>query len=632
MRQNQIISIRQTSAISIERALSLQQAGKFEEAGKQYKKILKRDPNNIDALHFMGVLAFQIGRISSAFDYLNRAIKAAPRFPEALNSRGLIYEKISKNDDALDDYNKALSINPMLIDALYNRGSLQLQQTNFETAKIDFDKILEIQPDHISARLHRALAFKGMKDHLAALSDFNHVILKKPETYSALNNRGSLLNEMGRANEALKDLSDAIRLDPDTEEAYITRGNCYSSQRKYAKAIEDFSRALEINPKSVTAFNNRGSANLDLGSFDNAITDFKSALEIVPRCSDTWNNLGTLYKDINMTQKAIEAYEKAISLSSENADAQFGKSLTLLKMGNFEEGWHLYEWRKNPNRKNPANSANRKYEQPLWLGRESIIGKTLFLYWEQGFGDTIQFCRLAKQVSDLGCKVILEVQEQLKDLMTNVDGVDELVQSGQPIPEFDFHCPLMSLPYALGLKLEDVKADSPYLGVDEIKLDIWKRKLGPKCGPRVGIVWSGNKTHSNDHNRSIRLEALANGITAASEFYSIQKEIRQADVGYLASSKNIHHFGDDLHSFADTAALVDLMDVIVTVDTSVAHLAGAIGKKVFLILPYTSDFRWLLNTNETPWYPEMKLFRQDSSRDWSRVLQAVDEAIAKLVN
>ena len=632
MQQNLYAASQNTPVTSIEHALSLQQAGKFEDAKKQYKKILKRNPKDADALHFIGVLAFQAGKQSAALDYLNKALKIAPRYAEALNSRALIHEKTSKWKIALEDYNSALSINPALIDALYNRGSLFLNRQKFKLARDDFDNLLSKQPDHLNARLHRGLALKSMGDFSAALIDFDYVISKKPNTYSALNNRGNLLSGMSKNQEALEDLNCAIKLKPRSEDAYISRGNLLQKLGNPEDAIKDFNKALEINPKSMKALNNRGFANLELSRIDHALADFQSALEIAPEISETWSNIGTLYKDINLSQKALEAYDNAIALDAENAEAQFGKSLILLRKGDFKEGWRLYEWRKHPNRKKPATSSIRQYAQPLWLGRESLAGKTLFIYWEQGLGDTIQFSRLAKRVSNLGCKVILEVQEPLTELMKNIAGVDELIQDGQAIPAFDFHCPLMSLPYALGLQFDDIKTEVRYLDVDKTRLNKWRRKIDPKCGLRVGIAWSGNKSHSNDRNRSIRLANIDKSLRAVSELFSIQKEIRPEDADYLALSQRLHHFGDELNNFADTAALVELMDVVVSVDTSVAHLAGALGKKVFLLLPYAPDFRWLEGIDKTPWYPKMTLFRQGSDRDWSRVFADVDDAIANLIN
>ena len=630
--QNQRSNFHRSPAELLQYALSLQQAGNFKQAKQQYKKILKREPKNVDALHFMGLLAYQLGKPSVAFDYLNKAIELAPKLPAALNSRGLLNEKHSKLKEALDDYNKALAISPMSVDTLYNRGSLLLTQQNYEQAKIDFDKVLSIKPDHVNALLHRGLAHKGLKHFSAAMLDFNDVLSIKPDSYSALNNRGNLFDKIGNSQNALSDFNQAILVAPNMEEGFINRGCLFSSLKKHDEAIKDFSDAIRINEKSARALNNRGASQLELERFDEAISDFMSALEISPEYADAWNNLGNVYSDLNLSQKALEYYEMAISYNREFADAQFNKSLMLLQMGDFSAGWRLYEWRKSPNRKRRITSAAREFAQPIWLGGENVTGKTIFLHWEQGLGDTIQFCRLAKNLSDRGCKVILEVQKPLKDLMANVEGVDTVIHHGEVIPNFDFHCSLMSLPHALGLMIENIPTKIPYLAADKPKLEVWKDRLGPKTGPRVGIVWSGNKSHRNDHNRSIRLEDLASGIKTVSELYSVQKEIRATDTTYFSSSNRLHHFGDELEDFSDTAALVELMDVIVSVDTSVAHLAGALGKKVFLLLPFAADFRWFREPDSSPWYPEMRLFRQGPDRSWSPVLSRVDKAISDLIS
>ncbi|MDA8873947.1 hypothetical protein N9J12_09020, partial [Alphaproteobacteria bacterium] len=326
--------------------------------------------------------------------------------------------------------------------------------------------------------------------------------------------------------------------------------------------------------------------------------------------------------------EAMADYDKAISLNPDYAEAHWNKSLQLLLRGEFASGWELYEWRW---KRTQFSSPIREFEQPLWLGKEDLHGKTILLHWEQGLGDTIQFSRYLQEVANLGCKTILEVQKHLFELMKGIEGVDELIPNGADLPPFDFYCPLMSLPLALGTTLETIPSPISYIKSTDDKRAKWSDRLRPKSKPRVGIVWSGSSVHKNDHNRSIALEQILGAVPEGYHLVSLQKEVRENDLDVLEQSKQIQHFGAELYDFTDTAALCELMDVIVSVDTSVAHLAGAMGKPVNLLLPYDPDFRWLLNRCDSPWYPSITLFRQGPERLWEPVLMEINASLQNYV-
>ena len=613
----------------VQGALALHKAGRLEDAKKQYKKILKHDPKNIHVLNLIGVLAAELRKPNIALNYLDKAIKLAPEFSEALNNRGLIKQDLACHEEALKDFNQALSLNQLSVDALYNRGNLFLNNSEFESAKDDFSSVLALDPVHAQALAGRGLAFKGMKLYEQAKLDFDKAISINLNDYKSLNNRGNVLKEMGRAKEALLDFDMSISLAPTLIEAHNNKGSALLKLKQHEAALISFNKALELDPKFSTALNNRGVTLIGLDRFDEAIADFSSVLWLEPKNVVALKNLGAVYETLKMPSKAMEAYDRAISIDPSYADAHFNKSLVLLRMGNFEAGWPLYEWRNHRDRKHRFSSPVRNFLQPLWLGDADVRDKTVFLYWEQGLGDTIQFSRLAEQVSKLGCKVILEVQEPLKDLMLGLNGVEEIIQPGESVPDFDYHCPLMSLPYALNLQPHNIPSTVPYLTPNQSKVDYWRDKLGPENKPRIGVVWSGSKSHQNDTNRSVRLSHLLENITATDVFYSLQKEMRPEDLDYFDSQERLYHFGHELNDFSDTAALTELMDVVISVDTSVAHLAGAMGKIVFLLLPYESDFRWLEGVAKSPWYPTITLFRQDRNRDWYSVFQAVNQMLVE---
>ena len=267
----------------------------------------------------------------------------------------------------------------------------------------------------------------------------------------------------------------------------------------------------------------------------------------------------------------------------------------------------------------------------MWLGSQSLQDKTILLHAEQGLGDTIQFCRYASLVAKLGAKVILEVQRPLLGLLKNLDGVSQIIARGDALPEFDYQSPLLSLPLAFKTQLHTIPSALRYLAGDSEKVLAWQARLGEKTKPRVGLVWSGNLEHKNDHNRSLSLSQVLPYLPSSCQYICLQKELRNADQAILAQHPHIQFFGDALEDFTDTAALCDLMDVVISVDTSVAHLAAALGKPTWVLLPFSPDWRWLLDRKDSPWYPSAKLYRQERIGDWNGVLSRVREGLEGIV-
>jgi hypothetical protein len=300
--------------------------------------------------------------------------------------------------------------------------------------------------------------------------------------------------------------------------------------------------------------------------------------------------------------------------------------MTRLTLGDFDGGWKEYEWRW----KTGALAAQRRqFKAPLWLGDAPVSGKTILLHAEQGFGDTIQFIRYAPLLASRGAKVVCEVQPELLSLLSRFDGID-VIAKGEPLPPFDLHCPLLSLPFAFGTKLETIPASIPYLAPSAERLAHWRDRL-PRGGPRAGFVWSGSSSHKNDSNRSIPLARLAALFADPSlACFSLQCELRDADNEALRGLPNLVQLGGGLRDFADTAAVISLLDVVISVDTSVAHLAGALGKPVVILLPYAADFRWMRGCDETPWYPTAKLFRQPAFGDWDSVIARLSDELRRL--
>jgi hypothetical protein len=315
---------------------------------------------------------------------------------------------------------------------------------------------------------------------------------------------------------------------------------------------------------------------------------------------------------------ALDSFDRAIAIKPDYHEARLHKSLALLFGGNFKSGWELYESRWNVDK---FTSPGRNFAQPLWLGCESLDGKTILLHSEQGLGDTIQFCRYAPMVADLGARVIIEAEKSLAGLLEKITGVSEVVTKGSDLPGFDYHCPLMSLPLAFKTELGNIPCPEKYLTSEPGKLAYWNSRLGPKTEPRIGLVWSGSNNNPKLSHRRLPLDSAIRQLPPGFQYVSLQTEVWDEDSSTLESAGNIIHFGDELNDFTDTAALCELMDIVISVDTSVAHLSGALGKPTWVLLAFSPEWRWMLDRDDSPWYPGMRLFRQGKIGDWTGVLE-----------
>jgi tetratricopeptide (TPR) repeat protein len=345
---------------------------------------------------------------------------------------------------------------------------------------------------------------------------------------------------------------------------------------------------------------------------------------VKPDYAEAFNNRGNALQALKRLDEALASYDKALAFKPDYAEAHWNEALLRLLTGDFSRGWAKYEWRW---RNESLALSTRNFSQPLWLGAAAIDGKTILLHSEQGFGDTIQFCRYVPLLAARGARVILEVPRSLQELMTNLAGATQVISKGDSLPDFDVQCPFLSLPLAFATRLETIPSATPYLRAPVQALKNWQARLGPKARPRIGLAWSGRPTHKNDQNRSISLRSLLALLDIEATFVSLQKDVRTDDAAVLKERDDILDFGDALKDFSDTAALISHLDLVISVDTSVAHLAGALAKPVWVLLPFLPDWRWLLDRDDSPWYPTARLFRQDNTRAWDDVIVRVHEAL-----
>jgi tetratricopeptide (TPR) repeat protein len=414
----------------------------------------------------------------------------------------------------------------------------------------------------------------------------------------------------------------AIALSPDSAEPYYKRANALKDVGRLEAAVASYDEAIARKPDYAHAYCNRGVVQQGLGLFPQALSSLDRAIALEPTDAMAHYNRAMALQDCSRWEEAVTSYDQAIALNPRFADAQYNRSLTLLFLGDFERGWPGFEWRwKNPQRL--AIGAVHSFREPLWLGDAPVAGKRLLLHKEQGLGDTLQFCRYAKSAAALGATVLLEVQPSLANLLANVEGVSQVIPAGDALPPFDYHCPLMSLPLAFNTTLDSVPASRSYLQNDTAMLERWRARLGERTRPRIGLAWSGNANQPIEPRRRVPLADWLPHLPPEFDYFCLQKDLRAEDRMARDSSPLITSFAAQMLDFPNTAALIECMDLVVSVDTSVPHLSAALGQRTWVLLSAVPDWRWLRDRADTPWYPTMKLYRQRAAGEWGDVLARV---------
>lgn len=639
--------------------LKAHQHNDFNSARQRYLDVIAQHPTHIKAHYLLGVLCCQTQQLTEGIKYLNQAILLSPDHAEAHNARGNALNQLQQFDEALKCYVKATSINPDYAEAYHNQGITLVNLKRYLDAIASFDEAIRLNPKHAMAYFEKANIALTLNDFKHAIVNYEHCIALAPEfleakthltyaqdalnlskntknpavnitdlstqTLPALLAHGEKLEQLNLSKLALAHYQEAVKRYPNSAKAHIRLGMLHKVDNQAKQALDCFNTAIALNDNSALAYQKRGELYSRINRPNDAIIDYEKALSIDGDLYQYYYAVAFAYRALGRLDDALEYYRLWRRLGEgkrhkqDRAIADFSESMIWLLKGHYQLGWQLYEGRW------VAVSAKhyRNFKQPLWLG-EDISDKHILLHAEQGYGDTLQMFRYVELVASKAARVTLEVNGAILRLLKNNTHID-VIGKESVLPDFDIQCPLMSLPMAFKTTLETIPPVKKMFKADAKNEAIWAEKVNQKIvhtahKPNIGFVATGNMKHSNDLARSLTFQQVVKFLPLEANLFCLQKEFRPDNAKFLDNNQHIHYFGRQLADFADTAALIARMDLVITVDTSVAHLAASMGKPTWILLPFAPDFRWLLDRADSPWYPSAKLYRQTTIGDWDEVL------------
>jgi tetratricopeptide (TPR) repeat protein len=612
-------------------ALALHQQSRLVEASSAYREVIGWQPRHVQALTYLGVIAFQEREFERALEWTARALEVDPHSAATHLMRGHALMQLGRSEEAIESYDCVIALKPDSADAYLHRGNALTQAGKNLAAVSSYDGALALRPNSAEIHNNRGNALRSLREFEAAIKSYERAIAAMPGLAEPYFNRGLALHELKHHEAALASYDQAIAMNPGFAEAYFSRGNTQRDIKQLGEALTSYDRAIAAKVDYAEAHCNRGNLLCELERLEAALSSYDSAIAVAADYADAHCNRGILLGELGRYEEALQSFERAVAIDPHHASAHVSRAFVRLMLGDLENGWRDFEWRWK-NERSVTIREKRDFSQPLWFGDESLEGKTILLHCEQGLGDTIQFCRYAPLIVERGASVIFEVPESLHQLLRSLKGVTRWVVQGEPLPPFDFYCPLMSLPMACGTTLETVPSSIPYLRADAERRQHWRHKLGERVKPRVGLVWSGGfrpnlpELWAANDRRNIPLRKLAALRHPGIEFYSLQKgQPAEEELARLVEEgwdgPNLKDHTDELHDFEDTAALIEQLDLVISVDTSTAHLAGALGKPVWIMNRLGGDWRWLLDRTDSPWYPTARLYRQRRRGDWEGVVR-----------
>ncbi|RFU46794.1 tetratricopeptide repeat protein [Paraburkholderia sp. DHOC27] len=607
-----------------ESAYAAHRDGRLDDAERGYRATLDIDPAHVDALHLLGVLRHQLGAHAEAADLVGRAARLRPQDAALQLNLGNALKAMGQLDGAIERFRNALTLAPSFPLAHYNLGNAYAAAGRHEDAADAFQKSLRLQPGNASSHNNLGNALHALGRHQEAIVSFERALELQPGHAGAHNNLGMALNALERAEAALTQFRAAIAAQPRFVAAHFNLANTLDAIGQHAEAAAAFRVVLSLQPHLAPALFGLGNALSAMGRHKEALPHFERVVGLDPKFALAWLSLGTAHHALGAPAAAVRAFDQALRLRPELASAHMNRALSWLTLGDFARGLPEYEWR--------LKTMAQRVPQtlPRWHG-EPIEKRTLLVHAEQGFGDTLQFVRFVPLVAQPGARVVLEVQPQLVPLLAPaaLEWRVTLIAQGKPRPPVDLQCPLLSLPLALGINRETIPARTPYLSVPPAYRRKWRGSIGGHARRKIGLAWSGRV--QQQENRSMPLAELEplfalDGI----DWIILQPDLSAAERATLDAhprAGTIHRFDTRLGDFADTAAIIERLDAVVSIDTSIAHLTGALRKPLWLMLPFAADWRWFIDEPRSPWYPGARLVRQPEPGAWAPVVEQIAHAL-----
>ena len=622
----QILSVRPESAEALlQSGLCLLKINANEAAANAFHQALTTNPELVDAQYQLGIAQRRLNQIASALSSFQRAMVLDSTHANACYRAANCLVELGQLPAALEHYDAAIKRQGTIAIFYFNRGVVLRKMGRADEAIASYEQALALDPGHGDSHFNRAnlLWESGRRDEAA--EGFKVAAALKPVFgFRPLLEEAKLLANLDRWVEAEPRFEAALAMVPNDPAlmAHVALG--LSVCRNFDRALAVIGRAISLEPQNGGLLTDRAAIFRSMGALDEAMTDVREGLRLSPDIASAYVTLGAIHRDSAEYELSTAAYRRALDLDPNLGVAKYNLAFNLLTAGEYEEGFALYEWRLE---QETAKADQREFLSPKWDGQRDLAGRVLLVHAEQGLGDVIQFSRYAQMLAAKGVKVVLEAPPPLAPILFGLDGVHQVYISGETPPAHDFHYPIMSLPHAMGTRLDTIPVPTPYINVKPERVATWATRLGKVDLARVGLVWTGSMTHPGDLRRSLRLCDLRDLLSLHIEFHALQKEFRADDRPVLDALPQLRIHAESLTDFGETAAVLSLMDLLITVDTSVAHLAGALGKEVWILLPFAPDWRWLLDRTDSPWYPSARLFRQQSLGDWASVLAGVKAAL-----
>jgi tetratricopeptide (TPR) repeat protein len=605
-------------------AVANHRVGRLADAERGYRKILALNPNHADSLHLLGVIGYQSGHAAAAEELIQKAIALNEKEPSYHSNLGNVLQQLGRPIEAIAHYERTITLRPASPEAHMNLGNVLQSLHKSQEAIAHYKQAIRLRPSYAEAYMNYANTLQQIDQPAQAIAYYKRALTLKPNYPQAYANLGHLFEQQGKLDLALEHYQRALALKPDYVEAHMNLGNVLQSLHKSQEAIAHYEQAIKLRPGYAEAYANYATTLQQVDKPAQAIRYYKQALALKPDSVDTLMNFGTALRTQGKTDQALMRYDQALSLDPNYAEAHMNKALLQLTLGNYAAGWREYEWRwQSPK----FISPRRNFPAPQWHG-EALHGQRILLHGEQGLGDCIQFLRYLPLVQAAGGVIVLELSRNLQQLAAELPGIAELAVFGEPLPPFDCQCPLMSLPLACRTTLETIPAKIPYLTIPPKALQKARTISWPTTGLRVGVTWTGNLHHPNNRVRSIPLPLLE-PLTHLKDihFYSLQAK---AATQLAASGVPITDLAEAIEGITETAAVIAQLDLVISVDTAIAHLAGALGKPLWLLLSSDADWRWLQKREDSPWYPSARLFRQTTLGDWQGVIERVHAELQRL--